>query len=167
MKNLTITILLILFPLIIFCQNRYSVIYEADENGKIISGNIEELKKAVQNGSPIRVGWTIELQNQEGEKKILEHWTDTKFLTIVDNNVYAQINSIYEQMTDFKNLNGVVKFLDNHPDGWVAIISTSGIMRQEYANVLKGTDGMTQEQIAKMVNMMETSKVKTKWAAIE
>lgn len=139
MKNLTSTTLLILFPLILFSQNKYSVIYETDENGITVSGNIEDLKKAVQNGNPIRVGWTINLQNQEGVKKILEHWTDTKFLTILDGNVYAQINSIYEQMTDFEDSNGAIKFLDNQADGWVAIISTSGIMRQKYADVLKGT----------------------------
>ena len=122
---------------------------------------------AIQNGNPIRVGWTLKLQNDKGDVKELEHWTDSKFLTIIDNNVYAQIHSIYQQMTDFNNPGGASKFLDNTPNGWVAIISTSGLMRQKYADILQWTEGMSKEEINAMVSEMETSKVKTKWATIE
>jgi hypothetical protein len=148
----------------IFNQSNYQIIYEADANGKVISGNIGELLQAVQNGNPIRVGWTLKIQNGEGELKELEHWTDTKFLTIFDNMVYAQINSIYEQMTNFKDAKGAMRFVNNQPDGWVALISTSGIMRQKYRDVLAGTEGMSQEEIDKMIKYLETTKVNTKWA---
>ncbi len=164
MKKITITFLIALLPMMLLSQNNYQIIYEADSDGQVISGNIEDLLKAVQNGNPVRVGWTLEIQNSEGELKKLEHWTDTKFLTILDNNVYAQINSIYEQMTDFADPKGAMRFVNNQPDGWVAIISTSGIMRQKYRDILNGTEGMTQEEIDKMIKYLETSKVNTKWA---
>jgi hypothetical protein len=70
-------------------------------------------------------------------------------------------------MIDFKDPIGAIKFLDNQPDGWVAIISTSGIMRQEYSDILKVTEKMSQEQISKMVKMMKTSKVRTKWSTLQ
>ncbi|KAA1245276.1 hypothetical protein [Aquimarina sp. RZ0] len=167
MKNQLLYLFISLLSMSIFSQSKYSIIYEADANGKLISGNINDLKTVVQNGNPIRVGWVLKLQNEKGEIKELEHWTDTKFLTIIDDNIYAQIHSIYQQMTDFNNPEGALKFLDNQPDGWVAIISTSGIMRQKYADILKWTEGMSKEEISEMVKEMETSRVRTKWATIE
>ncbi len=167
MKIHFLYLITLLLSVSVFGQNKYSIIYEADTNGKMISGNMNDLKVAIQNGNPIRVGWTLKLQNDKGETKELEHWTDAKFLTIIDNNIYAQIHSIYQQMTDFNDPSGASKFVDNQPDGWVAIISTSGIMRQKYADILKWTEGMSKEEINEMVKEMETSRVQTKWATIE
>ncbi len=164
MKNSFLLLIFFAYGLLLFGQQDFKVIYEADRNGNVVSGSIDSLKIAIRTGKPVRVGWTLEIRNSDGESKKLEHWTDSKFLTILDDNVYAQIHSIYEQMTSFQDNEGAMKFVDNQADGWVALISTSGIMRQKYADILKGTEGMSEEEIKTMVKAMETSRVHTMWA---
>jgi len=109
----------------------YTVVYEADRDGKRISGSLEDLLQHVRNGNPIRVGW--ELGKKGPGLQFLEHWTDAGFLTIHKEHVFAQIKSIYGQATSAPSVEvPFVNMLNNEPDGWVAILGTNGLMQQKF-----------------------------------
>ncbi len=95
MKKFLLSTLLFCFSLTVNGQS-WELVYENDENGNVLNGSIEVLKKAVRDGLPIRVGW--------GTPGRIEHTADAKFMTIMKNKVvFAQIDPIYGQtpnMTD-------------------------------------------------------------------
>ncbi|WP_346881338.1 hypothetical protein [uncultured Algibacter sp.] len=164
MKANRLILLLVLLPLLSLGQNNFSVVYEADENGKTISGNLDTLRESIQHGNPVRVGWLIKLQNFDKKVYTIEHWADAGFLTIVNKHVYAQLKPIYEQGINFETQESAVFLIDGKPNGWVSVISTSGVMKQKFRDILQGTEGMTKEEIDDMVKSLETTRVATKWA---
>lgn len=138
----------------------YEIVYEADPEGNAISGDRNQLLEYVQNGNPIRVGWTLKFKNpQTGKDASLQHWADAGFLTVINNHVFAQISSIYQQGPAFSDPPGVF-LVNNKPDGWVAIIGTTGVMRQKFNPV----DANIPED---MIKEMETMKVTTHWAVMK
>lgn len=153
-------------------QQSYSVICEIDREGEIVSGSLLELSDYVKNGNPIRVGWVLHLKNPADGKAIeLEHWTDAGFISLLKGHVFAQIKSIYQQGPSFVDPPGI--FLVNEkPNGWVAVIGTTGVMRQKFAQddvivqSMKAA-GMTDAQIKKELSAMEVMKVRTKWAVLK
>ncbi len=163
MKTNRLFLLIVLLPLFCIGQNNYSIVYEADKKGEAISGDINVLLKSVQNGNPVRVGWVLKLQDFDNKIHTIEHWVDAGFLTIENNHVFAQIKPIYEQGLNFDESS--VYFVTGKPNGWVSIISTTGVMKQKFSNIiLDDTEEMTKEEIKKMIASMETMRVITKWA---
>lgn len=150
-------------------SNTYKIIYEADREGKKIAGDLEELMSHVQNGNPIRVGWVLKFKDPKGGADIeMQHWTDAGFITTLRGHVFAQINSIYQQGPFVGNPPGVF-LVSNKANGWVAIIGTTGLMRQKYMRDESMIDmmkksGMTEDEVNKQLKDMEKMKVHTKWA---
>lgn len=155
-------------------ESAYKVIYEADKDGNQLSGDLEALIALVQSGNPIRVGWEMELQNPTDESTyVLEHWSDAGFISIHQGHVFAQIPSIYGQgssavQPEF-NQDPSMFLVNNKPHGWVAIVGTTGVLRQkmlrdERTVTYMKEAGMTDEQIEEQLLKMETSHFKTKWA---
>ena len=176
-KKITVLILaLMILSLYTYGQNNsrnqglYKVVYEADREGKTISGNLENLLSYVRAGNPIRVGWEL---GQSGPNRILlEHWTDAGFLTIHKGHLFAQINSIYAQGPSAPSVERPSVMMPNaEPNGWVSIIGTTGSMRakfkidQKMVNAFKEM-GMSDSEIEKQMKDREKSKVKTKWAVM-
>ena len=151
-------------------QNTYKIIYEADSEGKIITGDLEHLLNYVQNGNPIRVGWVLNFEHPKtGELVEMQHWAVAGFITTLNGHVFAQIHSIYQQGPSLNNPPAVF-LANNKPNGWVAILGTTGIMRQKYTRdendiATMKKSGLTQEDIDTQLKSNETMNVRTMWAA--
>ncbi|OEK01933.1 hypothetical protein BFP97_10575 [Roseivirga sp. 4D4] len=174
LRNLLIT------GLLVFCVSSllsaqegslYKVVYEADREGNRISGSLEELNDYVRNGNPIRVGWELGKRDSTGRAR-LEHWTDAGFITILKGHVFAQITSIYGQGSSHPSIEvPFVQMMNGEPDGWVAIIGTTGEMRQKFKTDQATLDayremGLNDEQIAEQLKAQEKMKVRTMWAVM-
>lgn len=154
-------------------KGSYKVIYEADRDGNRLSGDLETLIDFVRSGNPIRVGWELPFRSQiDSTNYVLEHWSDAGFISLHQNHVFAQIPSIYGQGSSAIEPNTKIPsiFLSNNkPHGWVAVIGTTGMVRQKMLRdeemvAWMKKDGMTDAEIDAMFKKMEISKYKTKWA---
>jgi hypothetical protein len=80
----------------------WNLIYENDENGKKLAGNLDTLLRAVRKGEPIRIAWQIEHPTNKRLK--VEHFADAGFVTILnDTVVFAQIDPILGQTPNIKD----------------------------------------------------------------
>jgi len=80
----------------------WTLIYQNDENGNRVLGDLNKLINAVRNGEPIRIGWKIEHPTNKGIK--VEHFADAQFITVLsDSVVFAQIEPIVGQTPDIKD----------------------------------------------------------------
>ena len=75
------------------CGASHLVTVETD--GKVSSGSKDRLRRAVEFGTPIRVGWTIDA-NKDGMPD-LTHWADAGFLSVFEGEVFAQLEDIQRQ----------------------------------------------------------------------
>jgi len=175
-KTKQFIVLLFLFGgIITFAQsnNAYKVVYEADKNGKAISGSLEKLTKYVQNGNPIRVGWVLRFKNPMDGDKIIEmqHWTDAGFITTLKGHVFAQVKGIFQQGPMIADPPGV-RLVDDRANSWVGIIGTTGVMRQKFAeseSMIKMYKdmGYSDKKIQEEFKKQETMKFNTKWAVLD
>ena len=172
-KNYLLRTICLLYCLTSYSQisNSYKVIYAADKNGNVISGNREKLVEYVNNGNPIRVGWDLHIQVKDSVHT-MTHWADAGFITILEGHVFAQIKSIYRQGPKRPKEGELpAVFLSNaEPNGWVAIIGTTGIMRrkskrdEEMIQFMMKT--MTEKEIEESLKKRETITLPTKWAIL-
>ena len=153
-------------------NNAYKVIYEADRDGKAISGSLEELIAHANNGNPIRVGWGFAMQMPDKEVIEMWHWTDANFITILKGNVFAQVKGIFQQGPDFSTETPSVFLVSGvSANSWVGIIGTTGVMRQKFAESKTMTKmykdmGYSDDKIKEEYKKQETSKFKTKWSVL-
>jgi hypothetical protein len=101
------------------CGAGHLVTIEPD--GSASRGSKERLRRAVENGVPVRVGWILD-SNADGVPE-LTHWTDAGFLTGFEGEVFAQIDDIQRQMP----ARGQARVL--MPPGrqrWTGLVSTNG-----------------------------------------
>lgn len=66
-----------------------TVLYQQNSQAERVSGSIEKLKQAIRAGKPIRIYMNL---------GFVEHAMDAGFLSIIGDNVYAQINGIEAQI---------------------------------------------------------------------
>ncbi|MEM1406136.1 MAG: hypothetical protein AAGG59_05135 [Bacteroidota bacterium] len=126
------TLLILICSSQLLAQN-WTMIYQNDENGKAISGDIEALKQAVRSGKEIRIGWGF--QHPDEKKISVEHVADASFLTIQsDSIVHAQIRPITGQTPNFNN--GTIELKENLE--WLFIGGTNGKMDRMTRNVITG-----------------------------
>lgn len=150
-------------------SNAYKIIYEADKDGNVLAGSLEELLNYVQNGNPIRVGWVLNMKPPNSEVLEMQHWTDAGFVTTLDGHVFAQIRGIFQQGPSISKPPGVFLAMED-PNSWVAIIGTTGVMRQKFKRggdmvaMLKET--MSDEEVEEFFKKQEMMKVRTKWAVL-
>ncbi|AXT51237.1 hypothetical protein D1818_10515 [Aquimarina sp. BL5] len=109
----------------------WQVIYSNDNEGNALSGDIDNLKKAVRQGCEIRVGWG---QYSEYKKDGLtgvfavEHTADAQFLTINKGHVYAQLSRIMGQAPSRERHH--INLVKTHY--WQSVLGTTGEMTQVY-----------------------------------
>ncbi len=86
--NYTVVTFCLFFSLISFSQisNPYKVIYTADQDGKVISGDREKLVEYANNGNPIRVGWDLHIKAKDSVHT-MTHWVDVGFITILEGHI--------------------------------------------------------------------------------
>ena len=71
-----------------------TVLYHQNNKAERISGSIAQLKQAIRDGKPIRIYMNL---------GFVEHAMDTGFLSIIGDNVYAQISGIEAQIPNRKD----------------------------------------------------------------
>ncbi|MBC2845095.1 hypothetical protein [Winogradskyella flava] len=170
----TIIAIVLCFTTVCFSQssNAYKVIYAADEEGKAIFGDRETLVDYTNNGNPIRVGWDLRIQTKDSIYT-MSHWADAGFITILEGHVFAQVRPIYAQGPKRPAENEIpAVFLTNaEPNSWIAIIGTTGVMRQKFKRDKKMIDmlkqTMTEKEIDEFLKDRELINVSTKWAVLE
>ena len=111
-----------IFLLLVSCSSlaasaeEWRLILHVDKDGKTIEGDKGPLINTIRKGYPVRVGFA---------GRTVEHVTDAGFLTILNGEVYAQIDSIITQQPskEFSTLG----FRDVNKS-WRAILSTKGTL---------------------------------------
>ena len=153
-------------------KGAYEIVYEADKNGKAITGSLEKLIEYVNNGNQIRVGWKIGLKDRKTKKPIdMMHWSDGGFITVIKGHVFSQIKPINQQGPSLSEPPGVF-LVDFMPNSWLAIIGTTGAMNQKfqmdgsYIDMMKRAFPDEKERNEE-IRKMETMKVSTKWAVLK
>jgi len=163
----------IFFLLTTYCSfgqvtRSYKIIYSADKHGNAMFGDINTLIKEIENGSPVRIGWSIFFNYPKTGKTVeMQHWTDASFITVLNGHVFAQVRGIFKQGPQI-SVNPSIHLVSSKANSWVGIIGTTGLLRQKYdmdsfKEMLKSS-GRTEIEIKKIIRKQETIYVPTKWA---
>ncbi|WP_350293546.1 hypothetical protein [uncultured Croceitalea sp.] len=99
----------------VYNQGGWHKVFQNDASGEAIYGEKSELIRAVRLGYPIRLGW--------GGNRV-EHIADADFLTIFEEEVFAQIKVIVGQEPRIDNDSVKIRFrMKKH---WTKISGTNG-----------------------------------------
>ncbi|QJB69907.1 hypothetical protein [Parasphingorhabdus halotolerans] len=101
------------------CGNRHLLSIGYD--GSIERGAKAALVAAVENGSPIYVGWAFD-SNSDGKDDIV-HWHPAEFLSIYDEEIFTQTPRIEAQRPSNSPTNMNFREADTQ---WVGVIGTNG-----------------------------------------
>jgi hypothetical protein len=107
------------------CGSGHLVTIEMD--GKVSRGSKDRLRRAVESGTPVRVGWTIDA-NKDGVPD-LTHWADGGFLSVFEGEVFAQLEDIQRQSP----VAGQARI--RMPAGrhrWTGLIGTTGALESHF-----------------------------------
>lgn len=101
----------------------WQLLYSVNKDGTA-QGDKQALIDAVRAGQEIRVGWGVFWQYKDGSEGGVEHVADSKFLTIFEGDLYAQVDSILPQ----RPRPGQGEILLNSPNGerWTGMVNTKG-----------------------------------------
>ncbi|MEM9722056.1 MAG: hypothetical protein AAGA10_22510 [Bacteroidota bacterium] len=140
-------------------QAQPETLLETNVEGKVIRGSKEHLITVIQEGYPIRVGWKLDL-NQDGIAD-LEHWVDAEFISILEGEVFTQIETIYAQGP---NLQEPQIFISNNSMKWNAIIGTNGKLVSRFIiEDLAQIENEGQRGLMEELSKVETMTVETIW----
>ena len=98
----------------------YNLVLQTDFDGQVVSGSKDQLISDLRTGKPVRVGWQLDFDNDGNPD--LEHWVDATFITILEGEVFTQVDPIYAQ-----GPNAEIPQVEIFPDDtkWMAIIGTN------------------------------------------
>ncbi|HYC02539.1 MAG TPA: hypothetical protein VED40_04560 [Azospirillaceae bacterium] len=92
-------------------------------DGAVSAGSKDALRQAVEAGQPIRVGYSMDFEN-DGTVDLV-HWADALFLTIFENEVFTQMPQIHRQSP----VRGKAEIkLAAGPGYWNASLGTNGVL---------------------------------------
>jgi hypothetical protein len=103
----------------------WRLLYSADSTGQALEGNKNAVREAVRAGLPIRVGWSVPYRLPDGRRGALEHVADASFLTIHQDEVFAQLAPIVRQRP---HADSAAIQLDGSAH-WVGMLDTTGRLR--------------------------------------
>jgi len=119
------------------CQSSYESnqgwqrVFQNDENGEALYGDKSLLIDAVRHGYPVKIGW--------GGNRV-EHVAEAGFLTILEGEVFAQINSIIGQAPRIDGDTVMIRFRPQNK--WTKIAGTNGystgLMTDYFADTIAG-----------------------------
>ncbi len=118
------TVVFTLFVLLSGCNNQsikphsdWKLVFHHDAAGQTIKGDKQTLINAVSEGRPVRLVWPL--------RENFIHVADAGFLTVMNGEVFAQIDDIIRQIPDQKTRKSIA--LDaKEQSRWHAIFSTTG-----------------------------------------
>ncbi len=91
-------------------------------DGTVSAGSKDELRKMVNQGRSLRVGWRVD--DREGNP-VVTHWADAAFLTLFEGDVFAQMQSIHRQVPR----RGQARIeLSDEVQHWTGLIGTNGLL---------------------------------------
>lgn len=96
-------------------------------DGAVSRGSKERLRRAVEHGLPIRVGWTI--TSDKAGVSAFSHWTDAGFITLHEGETFAQVADIQRQGPVLGKARVIM------PAGakrWSGIIGTNGMLEGHF-----------------------------------
>lgn len=100
-----------------------------ESDGRVSQGSKDGLKAAVSAGDPIRIGLGLDLDIDGGVD--LTHWADALFVTLWENDVFAQLPPIHRQSP--RRGASDVELSDEHAVWWSSI-GTNGLWRGRFDN---------------------------------
>ena len=153
-----VTLFILLFTTNTFAQSP-KVLVKTNSEGKVSEGSIDSLIKAIREGNEIRVGWSLDFDNDG--KPDVEHLIDAKFLTILNGHVFNQIDPIFAQAP---NTQIPQVQIGNNDMKWMAIIGTNGVLMSRF--IIPGIKDQKDEDHKKQLEMMSQMNeeiVETSW----
>ena len=93
-------------------------------SGQVTAGSKAMLERAIRGGSPVRVGFGIDFDN-DGRMEV-EHWADAHFLSFYQGEVFTQLAPIQEQQPQ-SNAPEIHFGQAAHP--WTGMLDTTGRLR--------------------------------------
>jgi len=142
-----IIFLLFLFVINICSGQNLDVLLKTDFDGKVTQGSIEKLIESIREGNGIRIGWSLDFNN-DGIAD-LEHWIDADFLSILNGHVFNQIEPIYAQSPN-SELPQIE--IGNSSIKWTAIIGTNGKLISRF--IIPDIQNITDENYRKQMEIM-------------
>ena len=115
---------------------RWRLLYAADSTGQVLEGTKAALREAVRAGQPIRVGWSVPYRLPDGRRGALEHLADASFLTIHQDEVFAQLAPIVRQRP---SADSATVQLDATAT-WVGMLDTTGRLRGVFTGTGEAQD---------------------------
>lgn len=101
-------------------QSSHDIVVSTDFEGNVVEGSIDTLISEIRKGKPVRVGFQLDFN---GDKKPdFDHWIDAEYITILNGQVFTQIESIFRQIPRFD-----IPQIDIIPvdDKWTGIVGTN------------------------------------------
>lgn len=98
----------------------WQLIYAHDKDGNPESGDKQRLLQLVREGRPVRVYWPI--------RDVVEHVADAGFMTVMNGEVFAQIDGIVRQIPDRETRKRIALDAEGQ-SRWHAVFATTGELR--------------------------------------
>lgn len=98
-------------------------ILEIDAQGKIVRGSKADLREVALRGDALRVGWRFTYG--QGPRDFLQHWADASFVTVFEDDVFAQVPMIHKQEPR-RGKSHVV--LPDSVEHWNASLGSNGLL---------------------------------------
>ena len=110
----------------------WRMVYAVDSAGKPTFGQKQDLLAAVRAGLPIRVGWGITWRLPDGTAGGVEHVAEATFLTIHQDEVFAQIAPILGQAPDARS--PAITLGIGGDRLWYALLDTTGRLQGQFTS---------------------------------
>lgn len=96
-------------------------------DGSIVSGSKDAVRRAALDGAPLRVGWTLDFDNDAAAD--ITHWSDATFVTEFEGEIFAQLPDIQRQQP----VRGQKRVsLPGGRQRWSAVVGTTGRMEGHF-----------------------------------
>ncbi|RDY59594.1 hypothetical protein [Flagellimonas nanhaiensis] len=145
-----LTILIIFVSTFCYSQDKWELVYENDAEGAVVTGELNDLISAIQNGQNIRI--YFKMARRSNPEIYVEHTALVKFTTVMNSPngqfVTGQIDPIVGQIPDYEK--GLVLLKENLE--WSLIASSNG-----------NNDTMTRDVITGEIVGHKIVKWGTKW----
>ena len=144
-------------------SQKENIVLKTDLNGEVIFGSVENLITHIQNGESIRIGWQHDLNKDSIPD--LEHWIDANFISILNGQVFNQIEPIYRQLPKMQIPQ--VQIIESTMK-WTGVIGTNGKLISRY--IIPEIESIEDENIYNSMKKQTAIKertVSTIWAIKE
>lgn len=91
-----------------------------EPDGSVSAGSKAKVLAAARDGAPLRVGWDLA---RPGQPPILRHWQEALFVTVFENEVFAQVGGLHRQQPEFGKAHIA---LSAQTEMWHSSIGTNG-----------------------------------------